>query len=629
MSGICGYCEPSEGIPRDRIAPMLQVLGRGENFPQQVQKTHSAVLGCVPRWNEQQIAAHSNILIAVDGDLYNLPEIDRTLVQHGIDTQGLNLGERLIQLYLLQGPEFLLNLKGAFALAIWDQPKQRLLLAIDRFGLKSLYWAREQDALFFATRADAVKVARRQKAEVNPAAVLQYLLFSVVPAPLGIYRGISKMQAGTSLIFERGEVCEKAYWTMEYVEDGKRNLKYWVEEVRKEIRGAVHRQLEGCTPESTGAYLSGGTDSSSVVAFLSEKFRPAHTFSIFFSEGRYSEIEYARVAARSFGASYHERCLNPCDAAAAIPKIVSYYDEPFGNSSALGSYFCAQLARENGMDTLLAGDGGDELFAGNERYASDKHFSLYHQVPSWFRKALVEPIANLFPANGGLFSLPRKYIRRANIPNPLRIFSYGLFFSMPPSEIFEPRFLEEVPQDSWMSIADRHFHGPRVGSELNRMMHLDLKLILADNDLRKVNGTAELAGIRVRYPMLDQQLVQFSGRVPTRLKLKGFQKRYIFKQAMRGILPEAVLQKKKHGFGVPLGLWLLQEPVLKTLVQDVLADSRTRQRGYFPPAFYDRLLEWHRSDHAAYYGEVVWYLLALELWHRQHLETSNGADHAR
>jgi len=390
---------------------------------------------------------------------------------------------------------------------------------------------------------------------------------------------------------------------------------------------AVHGHAEGCTAEKTGAYLSGGTDSSSVVAFLSERLSPTNTFSIAFPEARYDEIGFARTTAGRFRTQHHERQLSPQDALEMIPRIARHYDEPFANASAIAAYFCARMAREEGVDTLLAGDGGDEIFAGNERYAADKNFELYQRVPRWIRGGLIEPIVNLLPENDGRLSLPRKYVRRAQIPNPRRIFSYNFFFSLPPEEIFTGDFLHEVPPQRWMDIPHAHFQAARASTELNKLMYLDLKLILADNDLRKVSGTAELAGVRVRYPLLDQRLVEFSGLIPSRLKMRGFEKRYIFKKALSGILPDEVLYKKKHGFGVPLGQWLLKDEKLKTLVQDVLNDPRTRQRGYFQPEFFDKLVKLHREGHAAYYGTIVWYLLALELWHRQHLEAPREVAH--
>lgn len=450
---------------------------------------------------------------------------------------------------------------------------------------------------------------------------MQFLLFSVVPAPLAIYHGMEKLRPGYLLIWENGRARQQQYWDLEYAESENYDERYWAREVLEGMRAAVHRHLQGCQGNNTGAYLSGGTDSSSVTAFASERFFPAHTFSISFEETPYNEIAYARIIANRFGTRHHEYCVSAQDAFEAIPKITQYYDEPFANSSAIGALYCAQMARENGIETLLAGDGGDELFAGNERYAGDKRLALYHSLPGWLRCGVIEPAAELLPANGSRLSLLRRYVHRARIPNPRRLFSYGVFLNAPPEQVFEAHFLAQAPPESWMEIAEAHFRTPCTSSELNRQLYLDVKLILADNDLRKVAGTAELAGVRARFPLLDHELAELSARIPAKLKLKGFQKRYIFKRAMEGILPDEVLNKKKHGFGVPLGQWLLQDARLNGLMKDVLCDTRTRQRGYFRRGFLDQLLNERHREHAGFYGEVVWYLVALELWHREHLES--------
>jgi asparagine synthase (glutamine-hydrolysing) len=287
------------------------------------------------------------------------------------------------------------------------------------------------------------------------------------------------------------------------------------------------------------------------------------------------------------------------------------------------------LASQNGVSTLLAGDGGDELFAGNERYASDRKFALYQDLPITLRRWMIEPAVQLLPESEGKLGLPRRYIRRANIPNPRRIFSYGLFLSSRPEDIFEPDFLRSAPPEHWMNIADGHFHSHDSRSELNRILYLDVKMTLADNDLRKVLGTAEIAGVRARFPLLDHRLVELSGRIPSRLKLKGFKKRYIFKEAMKETLPAEILNKQKHGFGVPVALWFLQDPRLDSLMKDILNDSRTRQRGYFRPAFIEDVMRRHRHEDAKNYGEILWYLVVLELWHRQHLEATTANTYVR
>jgi asparagine synthase (glutamine-hydrolysing) len=620
MSGICGICQPGVEVLRANLDEMLAACSLPEESGCEGLAGNSAALGVGRRWPYQQTGKVRGVRIALDADLHNLEELSALLEGEGLHGGQMSLAEAVANLYILRGPNFVEHLQGAFAIAIWDETLQQLLLSVDRFGFKTLYWRRERERLLFASRVGAVRAGQDSPAEVNPEAITQFLLFSVVPAPLTIFRGVERLSPGFLMTFRGGEVKKKRYWDLAYSEDMDREERYWSRELCEEMRGAVHRQLSDCAPEKTGSYLSGGTDSSSVTAFMSERVKPAKTFSISFPVAGYSEIEFARTIARRFQTRHHEHCLTPEDAATAIPKLMRYYDEPFANSSAIASYHCALLARENGMDTLFAGDGGDELFGGNARYATDKGFALYHSVPQWVRWTIIEPAVRLLPETDGKLSLPRRYIRRAQIANPRRILSYNFFLNMGAQEIFEPDFLEQSSEDAFLCIAEEHYRSANASSELNRLLYMDVKMTLADNDLRKVSGTAEMAGIRVRYPLLDTRLVEFSSRIPTNLKLKGMEKRYIFKQAMKGILPDQVLYKKKHGFGVPLGEWFLHDARLKALVQDVLGDPRTQQRGYFRREFLDKLIGLHKQENAGFYGEIVWYLVALELWHREHLK---------
>jgi asparagine synthase (glutamine-hydrolysing) len=350
-----------------------------------------------------------------------------------------------------------------------------------------------------------------------------------------------------------------------------------------------------------------------VVAFSSQLHSPFNSFSIYFDNPRYDEAGFSRLAAAHFHTRHHESCLQAGDAAQAIPRLVEHYDEPFANSSAIGAYYCGQLARDNGVDVLLVGDGGDELFAGNERYAADKKFAMYYSVPQIVRKG-IKSAARSLPDTGPL-SYPARYVRRAEIPNPRRMMSYSFFLTQDSDGAFEPDFLEQAKPEAALDIAQAHFDSAHATSELNRLLYLDVKMTLADNDLRKVVGTAEMAGVRVRFPLLDQRLAELSGRIPSSLKLRGFEKRFIFKQAMKGILPDRILYKKKHGFGVPVGYWLAHDPGMKAIAA-VLDEPQARQRGYFRPDFLSRVKELNLV-HPAYYGEVLWVALVLELWHRQ------------
>jgi asparagine synthase (glutamine-hydrolysing) len=620
VSGICGICEPGTEISKALIQSMLAMLVSADENGHEYLMGSSVAFGAAKRWASQELATISGVRLAADTDIINWKDVVAYLEGKGICASQMHRGEALAWLYTLDGIEFVQRLEGAFAISLWDEKEQRLLLAIDPLGIKTLYFTKEGSKLSFSSRVGAVRASQQRPSVVNANAVMQYLIFSAVTAPLSIYEGIERLQPGFFLVYEKGVVRQSRYWDLEYVESKNGSEGYWEKELREQMRAAVHRNLADCDVENTGAYLSGGTDSSSVVAFMSEQFAQPHSYSISFPVTGYNEIEYARTTAKCFRSRHHELCLSPKDAIDAIPKVMAYYDEPFANSSALASYPCALLARQNGMETLLAGDGGDELFAGNERYESDRRFAIYQTLPLWLRKGFIEPLTSLLPNDESRLGLPRRYVRRANIPNPRRIFSYSVFLSEAPSDIFESSFLSRAVPGRWMEIANAHYDEARASTELNRLMHLDIKIILADNDLRKVSGTAELANIRVRYPLLDRRLAEFSGTIPSRLKLKGSQKRYIFKKAMTGILPNEILYKTKHGFGVPIGNWFLHDAKLKSLAQEVLTDTRTRQRGYFRADFYNKVADLHRRDHAAYYGEIIWYLVALELWHREHLE---------
>jgi asparagine synthase (glutamine-hydrolysing) len=627
MSGICGIHEAGRDSSPNTVESMLDVLIDSREYQRAAIAGREVAFGAALGWNFARPLTLNGVSVVADADLVNVAETTRVLSLAPADASRMPVPELIARLYLSKGPNFIRFLHGAFSFALWDQRNEQLVLSIDRFGMKKLYWRQEAHRLLFASRISAIRAAQNGRSEIDPTAILQFLLFSAVPAPLTSDKGIHKLQPGTSLTLRAGNAEVQQYWDIDYPESADADVSRWSRELQNAMRAAVLRNLEGCDPSRTGCFLSGGTDSSSVVAFASEVHKPVKSFSIAFDESGFSEIDFARTAATTFQTSHHEKFLVPQDACDVIDRVIAHYDEPFANSSAVGSYYCAALAREHGVDTLLAGDGGDELFGGNERYASDRRFAMYGELPNWLRRGVIEPMINLLPNNDSLLALPRRYVRRAKLPNPLRILSYGFFLSTSPSEIFETGFLEQVGLKNWLSIPEAHYSRAKASSELNRILYLDVKMTLGDNDLPKVSGTAEMAGVRVRYPLLDDELATFSGRIPTLLKVRRFEKRYIFKQAMRGILPEKILYKKKHGFGVPVAQWLIQDVRMKELMNDMLHEPRTRQRGYFQSGFYERLMSLHHQQ-PNFYGEIVWYLLALELWHRRHMELSREAVHA-
>jgi asparagine synthase (glutamine-hydrolysing) len=350
------------------------------------------------------------------------------------------------------------------------------------------------------------------------------------------------------------------------------------------------------------------------------KLGPVKTFSIGFDEERFNELEYARITARAFHTDHHEYLVTAADCVAALPEMIRYFDEPYGNSSAIPTYFCARLAAQNGVNVLLAGDGGDELFAGNERYLSDRIFAAYAKTPRLLRKGLVEPALAAIPMQNGPVRMARNYVRRCNQEHPGRFFTYTLLLDNPLTAIFEPDFVSALNGYSVLERpAEYYWKGP-AADDLNRLLYLDVKITLADNDLLKVTRMSELAGIRSRFPFLDRAVAEFSGSIPASLKLKGTQKRYLFKRAFRNLLPKEVIQKKKHGFGIPVAAWMKTDPAMREMTRDVLLSARTYQRGYIRRRFVEELFEKHATDTTPFYGDLLWMFLTMELWFRKFVD---------
>jgi asparagine synthase (glutamine-hydrolysing) len=335
------------------------------------------------------------------------------------------------------------------------------------------------------------------------------------------------------------------------------------------------------------------------------------TYSIGFDAAGFDEISYARIAARHFGTRHREYYVTPDDVVNAIPRIAAVHDQPFGNSSAVPTYYCAKLARDDGVGTLLGGDGGDELFGGNERYAQQYKYSLYSDLPAALRKGVIGPFASMLPAVG-ITGKVQRYIANASIEMPARYDNYNLMERFGPANIFTSEFLSTVNKSLPAAQLAEAYRAAHAQSLINRMLALDLKYTLADNDLPKVVRSCELAGVEARFPLLSDDLVAFSARLPPNLKLRGTRLRYFFKQSLRGFLPEEIIRKTKHGFGLPFGAWIQSHGPLRQIALDSLADLKNR--GLVRPHFIDQLTAVHIKNHPGYYGTMVWVLMMLEQW---------------
>lgn len=535
--------------------------------------------------------------------------------------------DKLLDQYLAEGSRCLESLHGCWAAVIVDPQRQRILLATDRLGRQPLYYRISDGRIWVVDNLANLRMSGDSQ-EPDTQALYHYLYFHMVPAPTAAISGFRKLTMAQSLELSPDGEKLSHYWTPTFKESAPGPLSAAHQQMKTLLETAVRRcavgseasdaSAPGSSSAKVGAFLSGGLDSSTVAGMLSEiQGGSAEAYSIGFDAEGYDEMPYARLAAKHFGIKLHELYVTPDDVVQALPKIAAAFDEPFGNSSVLPAYFCARMAARDGVDVLLAGDGGDELFAGNERYASQKIFERYRGLPGWLRAGVVEPLVGNLPEALPLIRKGRSFLRQANTLLPERLQYYSFLEQNSPDEVFTAVFMKGVDRARPLQLLNEIYHRPQQATVLSRMLYLDWQITLADNDLRKVNQACAMAGVKVRYPMLDDELVEFSTRIPSEWKLpgktaKGSQLRYFYKQALSGWLPDETIKKSKHGFGLPFGVWMTNHKPLQELAYDNIL--KLQSRNIFLSGFLDKAVASHKNGHAAYYGELIWVLMCLELW---------------
>jgi asparagine synthase (glutamine-hydrolysing) len=502
------------------------------------------------------------------------------------------------------------KLRGSFAVGL-TLANGSTFLAVDRFAVHAMCYRVVDGQLRFAQRADELASG----AELDPQSIFDYLYFHVIPSPRTIFKDVFRLPAGHYALFAGGQLTVAPYWVADFSVARAAPFDTLRDEFRHLLQTAVAEQLDGGKP---GCFLSGGTDSSTVAGMIGRVAgRGAATYSIGFDAEGYDEMAFARIAARHFKTEHHEYYVTPDDLVNAIPMVAAHYDQPFGNSSALPAYYCAKMAREDGVSKLLAGDGGDELFGGNTRYAKQKVFGFYESLPGALRRAALEPIsAQAWTTHVPVLRKAASYVRQARVPMPDRMQTYNLLEHLGLSTVLSARFLQSVDADA-PHRQQREVWAQSQGAKLvDRMLAFDWRYTLAECDLPKVCGTTELAAVQVGFPMLDDRLLDFSLRLPTHYKLKGLKLRWFFKEALRGFLPDEIITKKKQGFGLPFGVWLTRNPALMRLAADSV--NALAERGLVREDFARSLLEERLQEHPGYYGEMIWILTMLEQWLRKH-----------
>ena len=625
MSGLCGVLlksGESGRVSEADVVPMLKALGGHGTEHDRVAACRSVCIGVRQRSQDRnsgivQTVMHGHtVMLAVVGTLYT----GRPSPINGDDSTEGVLREILAR-YLQGGIEEIHKLRGDFAAVLWDGRQSELTLLTDRFRTQPLFYCEDGDRLLFASRMASLLAASGGKCRsIDPQAIIDIMAFSTIPSDRTVFNDVRKLAPGYVLICRQGRTATRQYWNLNFTDPRQSDKAELQRCLKAELAESVSVRLAVDRQESVGAFLSGGIDSSTVTGLLTQLGKaPVKAFSIGFAEQRFNEMEYARIAARHFGAEHHEYYVTAEDTVNAIPVVLEAFDEPFANASAVPTYFCAKVARDHGVDVMYAGDGGDELFAGNERYSTQRIFDYYTRLPEGLREWVVKPAVNALADATGLrlFVLGKKYIRRSSIPLPQRLYSYGLFNVIPMEELFEGDVIKAVgaERDPYTPMY-KHYHDAPALTELDRQLYIDLKYTISDNDLLKVTRTAQAAGVAVRFPFLDQRLAEFAMRVPAHIKMPGRDLRVFFKEAYSDVLPKSILTKTKHGFGLPIPVWLRTDKRLNDLMRELVLGATTIQRGLFKKQTLEDLVERHQEESGSFYGDILWNVMIWELWLR-------------
>ena len=552
-----------------------------------------------------------------NGEVYNFAALRQGLEARGHHFYTASDTEVIVHLYEEYGPDFPRHLNGMFAVAVWDAVARRLVLARDHLGVKPLYYALLPDRLLFGSEIKAI-LADGPALTLDLDALSLYLSLLYIPAPHSIYREVRKLEPGHTLVYEAGQARVQPYWTLADVEPLR--PPYAVPALREELRArlaaAVRQQLVADVP--LGVFLSGGLDSSTVVAFARAAHSgPLKTFSIGFDDPSYDETGLARIVARHFETDHTELVVRP-DAPDLAPKLVAHFDEPFADSSAIPTYYLAQMTRQH-VTVALGGDGGDELFAGYATYQADKLARLYARLPGPVSQGLIPAVVRRLPVSDRKVSFDlkaRRFVAHALLDPGRRHYAWKAFFSDSlKADLLAPdlRAALNGGLDGYGPFR-RQYEAAAHLDELSRCQYADTRVSLPDDMLTKVDRMSMAHSLEARVPLLDLGLVEFAFALPGALKMPGLTLKGFLRETMRDSLPAAILRQPKRGFNAPMSRWL--KTSLRPLVEAYLAPDVVARQGYFQPATVARLVADHQAGRADY-SRNLWALLMFNLWAEQ------------
>ncbi len=624
MCGIAGQVRYDDGpVRRELVEGMCAAiehrgpdargihLGPGVGLGIQRLRVIDVAGGDQPIYNED-----GTVAVVLNGEIYNFRELRAELERAGHRFATGGDTEVIAHLYEERGPDCVRALEGMFALAIWDGRRRRLLLARDRVGKKPLFYAERDGVLTFASELNALMRDGAIPRAIDPVAIDRYLALLYVPDPLCAYAGVRKLAPATTLSWQDGRSSLERYWRLDY--SRKRavgDVAELHEEIRAAIREAVRRRMVSDVP--LGAFLSGGIDSSAVVAAMAEQSSaPVKTFSIGFEHEQFDELPYAREVAHRYGTDHHELVVR-ADAVALLPRIARHYGEPFGDSSAIPSFHLAEHARRH-VTVALNGDGGDESFAGYPHYVANVVAARLDRLPLPLRRA-AQAAGGHLPPSGDVRSLinrARRLTGALALHPGERFGRYSTSFDAAGraalySDELAAAVAGAAPAES---VIVGRWEEASGAAPLDRMLEVDVATYLPGDLLTKIDVATMAHSLEARSPLLDRELMELAASIPAELKLRGRQKKAILRDALRGWLPDAVLDRPKQGFSVPGAAWFRGE--LRGFARDVLLDPGTVARGYFRADAVERLLDRHAAGRADE-SPRIWALLMLELWHRE------------
>ena len=582
-----------------------------------------AVIDLSPRGHQPMASADGATRIVFNGEIYNHRELRRDLEAQGRTFHSDSDTEVLLQLYEAEGVRLLDRLRGMFAFAIWDGRTRTLFAARDRLGKKPFHYLHDGEKFLFASEPRAILLDPEVTASPDGRAIGHYLTFGYVPGAFSALRGLAKLPPAHYLLLHEGRLDVRRYWDVRFLPK------------RREPEAELEAQLLDLLEESVrlrmisdvplGALLSGGVDSSLVVALMKRVGAGrVRTFSIGFDEPRYDELPHARVVADHLGTEHEDLVVRP-DAAALVPRLVWHYGEPFADSSALPTFLLSEMTRRS-VTVALGGDGGDESFAGYDRYRAALLAGFSDVLPRAVRQAVAGAAARIAVA-GGPKSLPHRAHRFLEVlsRDPRRRYAaWIVYFDLERKlDLCTPEYLEAHGRHDSLHLLDEAFARSDAPSFVEGAQHFDLQLYLPDDLLVKVDVASMAHGLEVRSPLLDHRVVEFAAALPEHLKMRGRVQKRILKRISRDLLPTSILERRKMGFGVPIDRWLRRE--LRDMAGDVLLSPRALQRGYFRPERVRALFEGHVSGKALEHFRL-WNLLMLELWHREYVDQPVSAE---